>query len=33
MYLFQILDLARRRNAAETYHAYVNSPEGKAAAE
>lgn len=32
MYLFQILEQVRRRNAAETYYSYVNSPEGKAAA-
>ena len=32
MSLLQILELARRRNAAETYYAYVNSDEGKAAA-
>ena len=33
MYLLQILELARRRNAAETYYAYTQSAEGKAAAE
>ena len=32
MYLLQILEQVRRRNAAEAYHAYVNSDEGKAAA-
>jgi hypothetical protein len=31
MYLLTILEDARRRNAAEQYHAYVNSAEGKAA--
>jgi len=31
MYVFQILEQVRRRNAAETYYAYVNSEEGKAA--
>jgi hypothetical protein len=32
MYLLQILDDVRRRNAAEQAYAYINSPEGKAAA-
>jgi len=33
MYLLQILEDARRRNAAEQYYIYMQSPEGKAAAE
>ena len=33
MYLLQILEQARARNAAETYYAYTQSEEGKAAAE
>lgn len=31
MYLLQILEDARRRNAAEQYYIYTQSPEGKAA--
>ena len=31
MYVFQILELARRRNAAEQYYLYTQSDEGKAA--
>jgi len=31
MTILYILEQARRRFAAEQYHAYVNSPEGKAA--
>lgn len=33
MYLIQILQEARWRNAAEAAHVYINSDEGKAAAE
>jgi hypothetical protein len=33
MYLLQILEQARCRNMAEQAYAYINSPEGKAAAE
>jgi hypothetical protein len=33
MTILYILEQARRRNEAEQYHAYVNSAEGKAAAE
>jgi len=32
MYLFQILEDVRRRNAAEQYYLYTQSEEGKAAA-
>lgn len=32
MHLLVILDQARRRNAAEMYHAYLASAEGRAAA-
>ena len=31
MTILYILEQARRRNAAEQYHLYINSPEGKAA--
>jgi hypothetical protein len=33
MTILYILEQARRRNAAEQAYAYINSPEGKAAAE
>ena len=33
MHLLVILDQVRRRNAAEQYYIYTQSPEGKAAAE
>jgi hypothetical protein len=32
MYLLQILEDVRRRNAAEQYYLYTQSPEGKASA-
>jgi len=32
MYVFQILEQVRRRNAAEQYYRYTQSEEGKAAA-
>ena len=32
MYIFQILEQVRRRNAAEQYYIYAQSEEGKAAA-